>query len=666
MELKVKRSFRWNSVKTKLIVIMLLVAVIPLTIAILVNYFSTTSKAEKDAKEALLSETNYVRAEVAMTVNNTRVALEALAAAPSTIDFIENGDAATGALVKQHMIEANKSFSDENIIVLSDRSGQMIMRSDDSKLSDIHDREYFQKAASGNPNVSAIIVSKSTNARNICVAVPVRDRSGQKVIGVIHRSYDLNNFHEFLEANTKEAFIIDSEGTLAAHAQYPIYPDDEPMSFKNSPYMTTNKTSDTFVSTAMGEPKLVAYVKEPFSGFTICNAVSVRDITVQARKSANVIIGLGIAMMVAVALLSWKLAEGFTKPILAVDEILSALADGHFVRIDKYTDRSDEFGDMVRNSNSVIDKLDTIVGEIKSSSYTVDKSSSTLSSMANEIASTTETVAEAVQDIAAGATDQALAIQHSAEHTGEITKAVENVSNSAIELNCLAEHMKKASEDSETALNAFHETSLTVTEKIGEIAQRIASTQSAVSDIDRSVAGISDIAAQTNLLSLNASIEAARAGDAGRGFAVVAEEIRVLADNSRTLAEKIKTAMPTLLKESSEAVNAANEIMTSNKEQQKTLEDTLTAVKGMLADIENTVSKVAGISVETGKCVNSNKEVAEAMASLSAISEENAASSETTGASVEELSATVTELAENAKQLKVVAEVLIQNIDFFK
>ncbi|MCR5792783.1 MAG: methyl-accepting chemotaxis protein, partial [Lachnospiraceae bacterium] len=655
-----------NSIKSKLVVLMLLIAAIPLAVSVVTSYITSTSKAKADAKEALQAESNYLQSEFHTVVANTITGLKSLASSPNTIKFVETGDAEAGRLLKQQMGRVNECFDDENVIVLSNEEGMMILRSDESKLADIHDREYFQKALAGEANVSNIIISKSTNVRNICIAVPVTDLTGNKVIGVLHRSYDLDVFHELLAANAEEAFLIDGEGTLAAHSDYSIAAEDEPVSFKSSPYMTTDIPSDTFVSTANGAPTYVSYTKDSLSGFTVCNARPVSVITKEARGSALIIVLIGVIMLIIVSVISVLTANGFSKPILAVDGILSELANGRFKKISKYTERNDEFGDMVRNSNAVIDKLKAIVDQIKKSSYTVSSSSDGLSAMATQIAATSETVAGAVQQIAEGATEQALSIQQSVEHTGQITNAVENVQSSTNGLNDLAAQMKKASEESGEALNAFREMSQTMGDKINEITQKIASTQDAVSDINERITGISDVAAQTSLLSLNASIEAARAGDAGRGFTVVAEEIRKLADDSDSLAQEIKTVMSTLLNESAEAVTAAKEIIESNKKQEETLNETLSTVLGMLSDIEETVDSAKNISEETDRCVESNKVVTDAMASLSAISEENAASSETTGASCEELSATVTELANSADQLKSVAKVLIQNISFFK
>lgn len=390
------------------------------------------------------------------------------------------------------------------------------------------------------------------------------------------------------------------------------------------------------------------------------------EVLSEARGSALRIVIVGIIMVVAVIFISFYLANSFTKPALAVDELLHNLAQGRFKRIEKFTGRRDEFGQMVRNSNAVIDKLDDIVGQIKESSSHVGESSQELSIMANQIAATTDSVANAVQEIAAGAMQQAKEVQDSAENTSMITDAVENVQGSTSDLNSLAERMKMASEASTNSLKRFQETSATMSNKIEEISTKISATQNAVSDINEHVEGISGIAAQTNLLSLNASIEAARAGEAGRGFAVVAEEIRKLADDSESMASEIRSVMDALLTQAQDAVAAAGEIMEGNAAQQEALTQTLESVEGMLNDIDATVGSVAQISGQTDTCVTSNRVVSNAMSSLSAISEENAAATETTGASVEELSATVTTLAASAGGLKEVAEMLNKEMEFFE
>jgi len=654
-----------NSVKTKLIALMLLIAIIPLTVAVLISYNSSTSSAKETSKETIEWQAKFIESEVDKMFNNSLTALTSFASSPLTISFLK-GELEDPTAVKQQMIAINEAFDDDNTIVMSDTTGMMVLRSDDGALKSIAERDYFQNAISGTPFVSNVFVSSVTNTRNICIAVPVTDTATGKVIGVVHKTFDPNDIHELLQAEADEAFLVDKNADMVAHSQFEIAADDEPQNFSSSPYMTSEETTGFYISTAKGYPVYLCYAKNELSGYTICAAVSEAQVVHAAQKGANMIIFVGIGMIVIVLLLSIFIANSFTQPMLEVNRLLSALANGEFVKINKYTNRGDEFGQMINNSNSVIDKLQSIVGHIKASSGTVNASSEELSEMANQIASTTESVAEAVQDIASGASEQAKEVQNSVENATVITEAIENVQGSASSLNDLAGRMRNASETSSESLTNFHSSSEVMAKKIVDIAGKISATQNAVADINARVEGISGIATQTNLLSLNASIEAARAGDAGKGFAVVAEEIRKLADDSEKLASEIHEVMETLLDESSSAVKAANEIIEENKSQQVALAETIDAVNGMINDIEKTVESVAQISGETDTCVNSNKNVSNAMASLSAISEENAAATETTGASVEELSATVTTLADSATNLKEIAEKLNEEMQFFK
>ncbi|SER89824.1 methyl-accepting chemotaxis protein [Lachnobacterium bovis] len=659
-----KKSSFFSSIKTKLICSVFAVSAIPLIVAITVTYISSTRKAEATTKDTLEWSVWYVQSTINTLFTRTQASLEALADSDALNEFLVTGG--NKAEAKRQIVEVNKNFDDKNQIVLSDMTGMMVLRSDDSGLVDIHERDYWQGASKGNNSCSSVMISNSTKTRSVCYAVPVFKKGTKTVIGVLHRSYDLDQIHDILADAGGESFIVDNKGTLAAHSNYKISVKDKPVDFSKSPYMTSGKQEGTYESYAVGKHTYVSYVKEPLSGYTIASAIEVKEVVKSARESALITIVIGIILLAIGAVFSFFLAASFIKPIKEVDKSLAELSKGRFCLINKYTQRKDEFGHIVRNTNLLIEKLSNIVGHLKESSGTVGNSSERLSGMANQIAATTESVALAVQQIASGAVQQADDIQSSAESAKDIMDAVEGVQGSAEDMASLAERMKSASEISSRSLSNLQGTSTEMTNKIEEISNRISSTQHAVANINERVEGITGIAAQTNLLSLNASIEAARAGDAGRGFAVVADEIRKLADDSKSLASEIRVLMDELLVEANQAVSVAEEVRSGNIEQQNALKETFHAVDGMIGDIEETVISVSKIKKEADVCVASNTVVSNAMTSLSAVSEENAAATETTGASLEELSSTVTTLADAATNLNTIADQLNEEIKFFE
>ena len=374
-------------------------------------------------------------------------------------------------------------------------------------------------------------------------------------------------------------------------------------------------------------------------------------------------------ILVVLALLTWLtvcIIRYIRINVEKVADSMAHLANGEFVKVDEAKVGKDEVGQIIRNSNYLVDTLQGIISDIKNIVNTVNSSATELAETAEQISQTTDGISDAVQGISTGAVQQAEEIQNANINVERISDAVSKVRENTNSLEQTAANMNTESQGAVEELGKLRQSASDMSSRITEITDRINATSMAVSNINDKVAAITSIASQTNLLALNASIEAARAGDMGRGFAVVAEEIGKLADDSARSADEIRKEMEKLLGESGQAVKTAKEVQSTNEAQQSVINHTVDSIDVLIGAIGTTVSGVDSINESALQSEQAREVVVDVMSSLSAISEENAASTEETGAAMEELNANINILAQSAEALQGLARQLAEDIAFFK
>jgi methyl-accepting chemotaxis protein len=332
----------------------------------------------------------------------------------------------------------------------------------------------------------------------------------------------------------------------------------------------------------------------------------------------------------------------------------------------KNISRKDEFGDIVRSADGLKNKLNEVISATLALSGEVTKSGDSLSTSAQTASHVSTQVAEAVGDISKGAVSQAESVETSASNTNEMGDSIDEIGVSVEDLSSATTQMLTAAKRTVEALDGLMEQNKTVMASMMDIDAQIKATNNAVKKIADASHSITEISSQTNLLSLNASIEAARAGDYGKGFGVVANEIGLLAQQSNTAATTINEIVEDLVTDSTKSMEIIEELNAAFNEQSSQLTSTKSDMDGVVTGVNSVEQNTQTISDKVNMLNSSKAQLIDLIAELSAISQQNAASTEETNASMEELNATFALISNSASDLKDLADSLNQKMNFFQ
>lgn len=348
--------------------------------------------------------------------------------------------------------------------------------------------------------------------------------------------------------------------------------------------------------------------------------------------------------------------------------IVSTIAEGDLTisPSESLMKKKNEVGTMARAIENLRATLYEMVSDVMSSAEQLSETGKNLDLMASQTDRTATEISSAVEGISQGAVSQAEEIDTASQRVTDIGNEIGEIAEKAKTLDDASLEVQQAGNESGKIVNELLESNTHTVDAIASIEQQVRATNESVGRIKEAVSVISDIAAQTNLLSLNASIEAARAGDMGRGFAVVATEISNLAAQSGSSSGEIEDIVNRLYAESEKSMEAMDAVKKNIRIQEQKLHDTIEQFSKVEESIDVSKNETVGISKKSEKCNMSRQVIVDVMTNLSAISEENAASTEETMASMEELNATISLLAQEANRVSDMSEMLEEKIKVFK
>ena len=386
-------------------------------------------------------------------------------------------------------------------------------------------------------------------------------------------------------------------------------------------------------------------------------------------RNIMMIIGAAVwIVMVVCAGIAIKMSSSLSKDIKISIDVVKEVAGGNLdIWVDdRLMKKKDEVGELSRITVTLRDTMKSVIKDISSNAKTILEAGNNLKEVADKTSVTMEEVRSAVAIVTQNSGEQA---QHS-KNTSEYMKIMGNdITETSDEVELLSNNaisMQQSGKQAQETLVKLCTINKDVENIINEVQTQTEQTNNSIQEIHSATELISSIAEQTNMLSLNASIEAARAGESGRGFAVVAEQIKKLADESKTSSKEIDKTSKELIEASQKSVEVMKQMQAIITSQSESMNETQNVVESVLNAIESSMDSIGLIKTKAKKLENSRNEVIQAVSQLSETSQHNVEETIKTHDETVEVADTFKDVAQSAKRLQQIAGQLADSVDYFK
>ncbi|MDE7418100.1 MAG: hypothetical protein K2N44_17665 [Lachnospiraceae bacterium] len=402
------------------------------------------------------------------------------------------------------------------------------------------------------------------------------------------------------------------------------------------------------------------------SGITMAEARTQIIGTIGLTTIVSLTVGI-TALIILALIMEFLVVIPLKKAVAEIHRIARYdLTEGNMANVRAMTTRKDELGSISRNIVLMFDNLRNIVRQIEQSSTTVSNNASTLADQTMQLKRSSDEISTTMNDLSNAAMSQAGDTTTSANEVAKLDELIVRNLNDTENLRGNADEMDKVKNNGLTAIKDLIDKTTKSRESIAIVREVMQQNNEQVQKIEMTSQKINDIADQTNLLSLNAAIEAARAGDAGRGFAVVAEEIRGLADETNNLTSEIGTIIQELLEKTADAVRNMESMEKIFEEQERSVGDTRENFMQIEQCLESVQSSVNMLHESSNNMTGSKEIIVDMIEGISAASQENAAGSEEVLAAVETQDSVVSDITGMAQNLSTVAEELMEQAHKFR
>lgn len=651
-----------RGLRNKLIISFLSILLIPSILIGVISYLSSTSNIEQNLIDSAQKNVDIVRQTVDQFITSQMENVDYLSNSIVTNDIDNNHDDMTREILDT--IQNSKDNVFEQTYVGTETGEFMNSPTSFKNPPDYDPRErpWYKAAMESKGTVIATdpYVSQSSGEVVVTLAKTTSDNNG-----VVAVNLELGSLSDIVSSVTigNEGYLFLLDGTK----HFITHPTSEAGSEATEEFFDKMYESETgqFTYDYEGDQKQLAFSTSETTGWKIAGTMVNEEIKDAVSPILHTIIIVLITSIVIGGIVILLIIRSIANPIKQLVIASDQISQGDLsVTVD--LGKKDELGILAQAFNRMKENLNEVILQVQDKSNSLAASAEQLNASTEQNTTATEQISSSVQEVAANMDNQNNRISHSATLAEDMAQSISLISSGASEVSHTANDTMSAVQEGNKALNTTITQMESIKQNTHELSSNIQGLGNLSQEISNIVDVITDIADQTNLLALNAAIEAARAGEHGKGFAVVADEVRNLAEESSRSAEQIKEMISTI---QAETTNTVRSMKTATEEVEKGIDianDAGASFNTITGYVDAITKQVVQVTTKIQEISNGTKHFTQTFQEVAVIGEAISDETQNVSASTQQQLASMEEISNSASSLTTVAEELQQLVEGFK